>query len=240
MAFSRAVARPDGRLDRRRVFGVDHQRRLREQRLPVVPHPAAADAGAGTGIVMAVQADEHERPAALSLRQLRVELGQADDRRHPAGVVTGGVEPSVTVGDEVDRLVGGAFERAPNQRALEVRHPLHLERGLDASRLSLQEARQSGPARRSPRRFRPRRRAPWCLTDRPDSACCQAACPPRRSPTRPCHRPGAPRLRSRSPVWLNTNTALPRTSLPAKSASLPSPAYTASTSMPPAGRPAAP
>ena len=88
------------------MLGVDHQRRLGEQRLAVVPHPAPADAGARAGVVMPVESDEDHRAAALRLRHLGVVLGQADDGGDAAGIVACGVEPAVAMRDEVDRLVG--------------------------------------------------------------------------------------------------------------------------------------
>jgi len=105
------------------MLRVDHERGLREELVAIVSHPFQSDGGAGAGIVMPVDADEHHRPAPLGLRHLGVVLGEAEHRGHPAGVVPRGIEPAVAVRDDIDGLVGRAREGAPYERRLQV-HPL--------------------------------------------------------------------------------------------------------------------
>jgi len=64
---------------------------------------------------MAIEADEHQRPAPLCLRHLREILGEPDHRSHTTRVVARGLEPSVAMRDDIDGFVGGAWQCSPDE-----------------------------------------------------------------------------------------------------------------------------
>ena len=86
------------------MLAVDDQRRLVEDRVAVVVHPACAV----RPDVVTRGRDELHRAPALCLRNLRVVLGEAEHHGHARRVVGRALEVGVVVGDDEDVFVGRA------------------------------------------------------------------------------------------------------------------------------------
>ena len=93
------------------VLGVDQQRGLVEDRIPVVGHPLNANRRA---IVVARRADELDGPPPLFTGQGGEVLGEDDRGGHAACVVVRALEPAVAVGDDDDLLIGRARQLSPH------------------------------------------------------------------------------------------------------------------------------